>query len=69
MISDSDPAAKTGAEPSGQIPLRCFTHMAFPVPSDGVFYTEIWGEKHIRFHISLKISSVPKQAAEYKLLP
>lgn len=62
----SDPAAETGAEASGQIPLCCFTHMAIPVSSDGVFCIEIWGEKHIRFHISLKISSVPKQAAEYK---
>lgn len=64
MISDL--AAKAGAEPSGQIPLCCFTQMAFPVSSDGVLCTELWGEKHIRFHISLKISSVPKQAAEYK---
>lgn len=64
MISDL--AAETGAELSGQIPLCCSTHMAFPVSSDGVLCTEIWGGKHIRFHISLKIISVPKQAAEYK---
>jgi len=38
----------------------------FPAFSDGVFYTEIRWEKHVRLHTSLKISVLPKQAAEYE---
>lgn len=64
----TDPIAKTGAELTDS-PPPCFTCTAFPVFSDRVFCTEIWGEKHIRFHISLEISLLPKQAAEYKWLP